>query len=664
MNFKTILKENILIVFIVLFTMATSKLLIGKVDFNFIDYIIKSLLVFIFFILMVYSLNSKYTDISYTKEETIKRNLYKVLSITCFILTLIAALRVITLCVVEFLGVNIVKSIIDKIKILSTYYYVSELSIIFYIFNLYINGKDIPINKTVKKIGIGLIINFLAVFVISAVVNMDSTIKFYIRNIIIISLYIILILYIKKQKDKLKTKERSLLTSYLIIKVLLLSYISFNYNSKTLESSFIIELLFINSQYTMIKILLLENLINPQKKININMKGLLEWQEDIIKNLPDAIMLRTGDTIIYCNDMFKEILKINDKDHLIGKDIKDIFTEKDIKHMKSVENILNEKKYVVSIPYTYILNNNKIEIEESAIVVRKGKVNTYLFIARDLSVRREYDEMRIKLQKKEEEERIKNIFISNISHELKTPLNVIYSAVQMQKNNIDNESVENNEKYVRLIKQNCMRLLRLVNNILDMSKIESGYFCVDITTIDIVKQVEDITDSIVDYVKSKGLQIIFDTTEEEIYAFCDEDSIERIVLNLISNAIKFNRENGEIIVKTDKDDEFAYISVKNTGKGIEQENISRIFDRFERLDTSLSRNTEGSGIGLNLIKSIVELNNGEITVESILNEYTLITIKLPLNKEGNYYSTLNFKNNQIKNNLIERIDVELSDIYN
>ena len=254
-------------------------------------------------------------------------------------------------------------------------------------------------------------------------------------------------------------------------------------------------------------------------------------------------------------------------------------------------------------------------------------------------------------------------FLVNISHELKTPLNVIFSTAQLFdlycKSGLLEDKKDSIIKYIESIKQNSYRLSKLINNLVDLSKIEAGFFKLNLSNNNIVKVVEEIVMSVTTYTESKGLNIIFDTDIEEKIISCDTEKIERIVLNLISNAIKFSDEGDEIFVDIKDKNKFVEISVIDNGIGIEGKYLDMIFDRFKQVDKSLSRNTEGTGVGLSLVKSIVELHGGSIYVESEFGEGSKFTIMMPSGKvlHGNmiYSSKVPSENQSIR--------VELSDIY-
>ena len=223
----------------------------------------------------------------------------------------------------------------------------------------------------------------------------------------------------------------------------------------------------------------------------------------------------------------------------------------------------------------------------------------------------------------------------------------------------DNEKLK---KYMDIMKQNCNRLIRIINNLIDVSKIESGYFDLKLTNNNIISLVENITLSVVEYAESKGIELIFDTEVEEKIIACDLDAIERIMLNLISNALKFTEPGGKIFVNIfDKEDRII-ISVKDTGIGICQEKQGIIFERFVQGDKTITRKQQGSGIGLSLVKSLVKLHKGDISLKSKLGEGSEFIIELPVTLVEGSDKEAKLKRMSYEDN-IEKVQIEFSDIY-
>lgn len=267
----------------------------------------------------------------------------------------------------------------------------------------------------------------------------------------------------------------------------------------------------------------------------------------------------------------------------------------------------------------------------------------------------------------EQYDTLKSQFFSNISHELKTPLNIILASLQMieSKNPVE-RACENNifmAKYIPMMKQNCYRLLRLINNLIDISKIDSGFLNLNCGNYNIVSIVEDIALSVADFSESKGINLIFDTDTEEKIIGCDPDKIERIMLNLLSNSIKFTPTGGSIFVNITDRDTTISIRVKDTGIGIPADKIDIIFERFRQVDSSLQREYEGSGIGLSLVKALVEAHKGTIFVQSGEGLGTEITIELPTALIPEEDIVLKSTFDRQKMDKVQRINIEFSDIY-
>jgi signal transduction histidine kinase len=263
-------------------------------------------------------------------------------------------------------------------------------------------------------------------------------------------------------------------------------------------------------------------------------------------------------------------------------------------------------------------------------------------------------------------EKVRSAFFSNISHELRTPLNVIFSAEQMLECTIKSMKMDVSckeiDQYMRIMKQNCYRLIRLIDNLIDITKIDAGHFQFDPINCDIVKIVEDITLSVANYIEEKNISLIFDTEVEERVISCDPDKIERIMLNLLSNAIKFTPEGGQILVNIYDRCGKIVLSVKDTGIGIPKAMTEQIFERFVQVDKTSTRVREGSGIGLSLVKELVKMHDGSISVKSELGKGSEFSVEIPAIQLG-YESSCSECRYMNRNQRIENINIEFSDIY-
>ena len=320
-----------------------------------------------------------------------------------------------------------------------------------------------------------------------------------------------------------------------------------------------------------------------------------------------------------------------------------------------INKIIEYNKVLTFIAYLILLIGLYIEI------VRRSEESIRLN-----SQVNDFKKLKIKYKEIKEVEKVKEQFFANLSHEIKTPINIIYSCVQL----LDINKKEGKKalwnsynKYDNTIKQNCYRLLRLVNNLVDMTKIDSGYMNLTFVNYEIVSLVEDIILSIVPYVESKNINVLFDTYIEELEIKCDPESIERVILNLLSNAVKFTNDNGNIFVLMDADDDYVTIRVKDDGVGVSLEVQEEIFKRFVQEDKSLNRKKEGSGIGLALVKSLVELHNGQVYLEKGTEEGSEFVVKLPNvrieSQKENDNKIIDVENKP----LVQKIHIEFSDIY-
>lgn len=265
-----------------------------------------------------------------------------------------------------------------------------------------------------------------------------------------------------------------------------------------------------------------------------------------------------------------------------------------------------------------------------------------------------------------EYEKLRVAFFANISHELRTPLTVIFSAEQMMDLIISSEDFHSKrkdiKKYVEIVKQNCYRLIRLVANLIDITKIDAGYFSVTFKNCDVVKVVEDITLSVANFIEDRSISLIFDTEIEEMVISCDPDKIERIILNLLSNAVKFTPKDGSIYVNIYEKHDILEIHIKDTGIGIPEDMRDSIFDRFVQVDKTISRNHEGSGIGLSIVKSLVDLHDGKISLLSEAGKGSEFIIELP-KRTAPYGEPVREHNFAGEKHNVEKINIEFSDIY-
>ncbi len=249
---------------------------------------------------------------------------------------------------------------------------------------------------------------------------------------------------------------------------------------------------------------------------------------------------------------------------------------------------------------------------------------------RRIRVKHEYEMSKFEAEKLHEVDGLKSRFFANISHEFRTPLTLILGPA---KDIIDSTKETKTKQTAGLIKRNAGRLLRLVNQLLDLSKLEAGRMKLETRKQDIIPLLKGLVLSFSSLADLKKIKLNLSTAQDGIDVYLDKDKIEKIVNNLLSNAFKFTPEGGKIEVTIEKMINDVEIRITDSGIGIPKENIEKIFDRFYQVDSSHTREQEGTGIGLALTKELVELHKVKIEVESETGKGTTFIVRIPLGKE-------------------------------
>jgi signal transduction histidine kinase/DNA-binding response OmpR family regulator len=239
-----------------------------------------------------------------------------------------------------------------------------------------------------------------------------------------------------------------------------------------------------------------------------------------------------------------------------------------------------------------------------------------------------------------EVDRLKSRFFANISHEFRTPLTLILGPIRKWRERAQEEELE---KDMGMAERNANRLLRLINQLLDLSKLEAGAMKLRASRMNIVPLVKGIAYSFESSAGMRGVALNVSVDEEDIEVYCDKDMVEKILSNLLSNAFKFTPQGGSVTVSVAlpqirnqisdiSNQNSIWITVADTGMGIPPDQLDKVFDRFYQVDASQTREHEGSGLGLALVKELVELHHGTIQVESEVGEGTTFTVRLPMGR--------------------------------
>lgn len=375
----------------------------------------------------------------------------------------------------------------------------------------------------------------------------------------------------------------------------------------------------------------------------------------INNNIPYHIVCKDINGVyLDCNSSFLRDLNLT-REEVIGKDASSIDKLRGINEnsLESDLEVINNKKRKVYIEQVTIKDKVKMfEIIKEPFFDSYGNLVGIIAIGKDVSHRSEMERLRLE-------------FFANLSHELRTPLNLIFSSLQTLEL-LEKDSLEKNvrlKNYIEIINQNSKRLLRLVNNLIDSTKFDCGFYKYNPKNQDIVCFMENIAMSVAEFAKQNDINLIFDTNvEEKVIAF-DLEKLERTILNLLSNSIKYTNSQGNIdVILNDCGDTFN-ITVKDNGIGIPKDKLPVIFDRFKHVEDRLRKRSEGSGIGLSLVKDLVKIQGATIKVKSEVGVGSEFTVKLPCKvlKEEDYVNETYC--DDTSNGLVTRMNIEFSDIY-
>ena len=238
----------------------------------------------------------------------------------------------------------------------------------------------------------------------------------------------------------------------------------------------------------------------------------------------------------------------------------------------------------------------------------------------------------LQLQKKDliQANEAKDAFLANVSHELKTPLNSINLISAVMKKNSDNNLNKKQIKNLEIINSCGQNLQYLINDILDISKLDAGEVVLINETFDLKNSLDNLYEIILPQAKNNNINFEYEFDENRKYIYSDENRIMQIIKNFLSNSIKFTK-NGNILLKMEDNEDFVEISVKDNGIGIEEKKIKDIFDRFKQIDASINRKYGGTGLGLSISYALSKLLEGKITVESEIDLGSTFTLSVPKN---------------------------------
>lgn len=372
-----------------------------------------------------------------------------------------------------------------------------------------------------------------------------------------------------------------------------------------------------------------------QQKIEIEKQR--EWLQITLSSIGDAVIAADVNGIINFINPVAEKLTEWYKQEAMGQNIKNVFPIINEHSRKAVENPLDialKKGQVSGLANDTILitrHKKEIYIDDSAAPIKiNGSIQGAILVFRDITNRKKMEKSLI-LAKKEADSanQAKSAFLTNMSHELRTPLNSIIGFTGIMLMGIPGEINAEQKKQLTMAKSSANHLLNLINDILDISKVESGKVDISVENFYINELVQEIAEGFKPLVNEKGIELVEEKFKKQPIN-SDRKFIKQILLNLISNAVKFTDQGSVKIELSTSKKKHIDIRIIDTGIGIKAENQSKVFEKFKQIDMSSTKEYEGTGLGLYLSKELANLIGGKITVKSEYGKGSEFTLHLPL----------------------------------
>jgi len=536
--------------------------------------------------------------------------------------------------------------------------YFTALSILF-ICNLCVK------KPTFNRFSTLFIIAVIFIGAIISIINLNG----FIKASIIITLYLISFLYLYKQQLLLNKSDLiSVVLSFILIIMNEIIIILSDYYDLGVLYHIILNITFVFPLYLLYStqiqsfIFSLKTIVPSQQhlyKLNCDlMNKFFTFKDNEVQNLrtevdtkdglykqlfdfaPDALLIFINNNITYINQATLSLLGASNEYEIINTPIWRFIHPDSVPLVKSIcKSVINSKADTMVDEFQLISLDKKIkDVRVSSTSLCFNKNDYILLSLHDLSLDRAHKRIQSQLEENIANEKSKVEFFANISHDLKTPVNVIYSAAQLQDLCATEHEYDKVNMYNNVIKQNCLRLQKLLNDLLDITKLDANCFKSCPRPCNIIHVVENIVESVASYVMQKNIRILFDTNVEEKFVLADPDLIERILLNLISNSIKYGKDKGHIWVTLYDEGKHLIVSIKDDGMGIPKSEVPYIFKRFHKVPDHTNPITNGNGIGLSLVHSIVEVLGGNIfclSQEGNGSEFIFILPMIPCKDEYN-----------------------------
>jgi PAS domain S-box-containing protein len=355
----------------------------------------------------------------------------------------------------------------------------------------------------------------------------------------------------------------------------------------------------------------------------------------LIDNIPSAIILHRNGEILFVNNTVNVLLGGSTKKEFSGRQITDFIfpeykasLEKQFRHVKDLEEVSGKIEAKLKS-----VNRENIYAEVISIPLVVSRMNAILTVFNNITERKNIEKELIKAKNMAiESDKLKSAFLANMSHEIRTPMNGIVGFADLL--NKDSIGAEDVKRYVKIIKTSADRLLTIINDIIDISKIESGAINLAISEFNIYDLLIEIRHFYQPAIQKKGLDFIFEIDDKnQVIIQSDRVKLNQVISNLLTNAIKFTTKGLiKLSTKTNIQDGFIEIAVKDTGIGIPKDQQQKIFERFRQVNNLIHDYNEGTGLGLSISKGFIKALGGTISVASKVGEGTCFTLTIPFLK--------------------------------
>ena len=361
-----------------------------------------------------------------------------------------------------------------------------------------------------------------------------------------------------------------------------------------------------------------------------------QFLDSMIENIPNMIFVKDAKELkfVRINHAGEELLGFS-RDELMGKNDFDFFPADQAELFVAADRATLRNRRLVDIPEETIQTRNKgartLHTQKIPILDAAGEPSFLLGISEDITEARIVQEALLQAQAEAERaNKAKSQFLASMSHELRTPLNAILGFSELLSDDTsDKFDKGTRRRFLDQIHTSGQHLLQLINDILDLSKVEAGQMELHLQSVELGELVQEVRASIEPLARSKAI-VLNTESSRELSLIADSAKVKQMLLNLVSNAIKFTPSGGRIDIRVRRLESWVEIAVSDSGIGIAKEDLGRLFAEFQQLDAGPGRQQEGTGLGLALTKRFAELHGGQVIVESELGKGSTFTLRLPL----------------------------------